>query len=150
MGPSHLFDTISFCEQHARGRGLKEYELPWSFTIRKTIFAPWHDVSFDAVATSLICYQVCQQCFSEAHEALQVTPDLHDPLENKNQRVSIELAVGRTKIIQFAEGMVNICRQLNFLRRLFNLMLNCIISISMFVTTFRITEDANTKTYRPF
>ncbi len=71
MGPTHLFDTISFCEQHARNKGLKESDLPWSFSIRKTIFAPWHDVGFDPVATSLICYQVCQQCFTEAHEALE-------------------------------------------------------------------------------
>uniref|UniRef100_A0A0X3P9S8 Myosin-VIIa n=1 Tax=Schistocephalus solidus TaxID=70667 RepID=A0A0X3P9S8_SCHSO len=70
-GPKHLFDTISFCEQHARSQGLEESELPWSFSIRKTIFAPWHDVRYDPVATTLICYQVCQQCFTEAHESLE-------------------------------------------------------------------------------
>ncbi|VDK73460.1 unnamed protein product [Dibothriocephalus latus] len=70
-GPKHLFDTISFCEQHARSKGLEESELPWSFSIRKTIFAPWHDVRYDPIATTLICYQVCQQCFTEAHESLE-------------------------------------------------------------------------------
>nr|VZI01217.1 unnamed protein product [Spirometra erinaceieuropaei] len=70
-GPKHLFDTISFCEQHARSKGLEESELPWSFSIRKTIFAPWHDVRYDPIATALICYQVCQQCFTEAHESLE-------------------------------------------------------------------------------
>lgn len=72
LGPDHLFDTISFCEHHARSKGQKKTDLPWSFSIRKTIFAPWHDVEFDRMATSLICYQVCQQCFTEAHDSLQV------------------------------------------------------------------------------
>uniref|UniRef100_A0A5K3ER39 Myosin motor domain-containing protein n=1 Tax=Mesocestoides corti TaxID=53468 RepID=A0A5K3ER39_MESCO len=71
MGPNHLFDTISFCEEHAKKNGVRESDLPWSFIIRKTIFAPWHDVTFDPVATSLICYQVTQQCFTEAHETLE-------------------------------------------------------------------------------
>ncbi|VDN96399.1 unnamed protein product [Rodentolepis nana] len=70
--PKHFFDKISQCEEVMRSKGLKESELPWSLSIKKTIFAPWHDVAFDPVATNLICYQVIQQCFRESHEPLAV------------------------------------------------------------------------------
>ncbi|KAH9285959.1 Myosin-VIIa [Echinococcus granulosus] len=71
MGPRHFFDNISLCEKYTRRRGLNEFDMPWSFVIRKTIFAPWHDVTFDSVATSLICFQVIQQCFKESHDSLE-------------------------------------------------------------------------------
>ncbi|KAL5971614.1 Myosin-VIIa [Taenia solium] len=71
LGPRHFFDNISLCEEYTRRKGLSEFDMPWSFFIRKTIFAPWHDVTFDAVATSLICFQVIQQCFKESHDSLE-------------------------------------------------------------------------------
>ncbi|KAL5112725.1 hypothetical protein TcWFU_008437 [Taenia crassiceps] len=71
MGRRHFFDNISLCEEHTRLKGLSEFDMPWSFFIRKTIFAPWHDVTFDNIATSLICFQVIQQCFKESHDALE-------------------------------------------------------------------------------
>lgn len=73
MGPRHFFDNISLCEEYTRRKGLSEFDMPWSFFIRKTIFAPWHDVTFDPVATSLICFQVIQQCFRESHDSLEVS-----------------------------------------------------------------------------
>ncbi|KAM7540512.1 hypothetical protein Aperf_G00000029843 [Anoplocephala perfoliata] len=71
VGPKYLFDNISHYEEYTRLKGLSESDMPWSFSLRKTIFAPWHDVSFDPVATSLICFQVIQQCFKESHESLE-------------------------------------------------------------------------------
>lgn len=72
VGPKYLFDNISHYEEYTRRKGLSESDMPWSFSLRKTIFAPWHDVSFDPAATSLICFQVIQQCFKESHESLEV------------------------------------------------------------------------------
>ncbi|VDM25248.1 unnamed protein product [Hydatigera taeniaeformis] len=72
-GPRHFFDSISLCEEYTRRKGLNEFDMPWSFSIRKTIFAPWHDVTFDPVATSLISFQVIQQCFKESHDCLEVS-----------------------------------------------------------------------------
>ncbi|KAL6104146.1 uncharacterized protein ACO6RY_13928 [Pungitius sinensis] len=54
----HIFDAVSQCEQEMRRQGQKEKDAPWTFSIRKELFTPWHDTSIDPISTDLIYRQV--------------------------------------------------------------------------------------------
>jgi len=53
-------DAISECEQLVRAEGGSEEDAPWQLHYRKEMFAPWHDVELDDVATDLIYRQIIQ------------------------------------------------------------------------------------------
>ncbi|KAK2172043.1 hypothetical protein NP493_996g00031 [Ridgeia piscesae] len=59
-GLDHLMDAISECEQVARTKGVKEEDASWRLFLRKELFSPWEDATYDEIAAGLIYDQICK------------------------------------------------------------------------------------------
>ncbi|XP_041849279.1 unconventional myosin-VIIa-like [Melanotaenia boesemani] len=63
----HVLDSVSQCEQEMRRQGKEEKDAPWKLSIRKEMFAPWHDCSMDHISTNLIYKQIIKGVKSEEY-----------------------------------------------------------------------------------
>ncbi|XP_034941710.1 myosin-VIIa-like [Chelonus insularis] len=83
-GRNHIMDAICQCEQYAREQGQSERTAPWRLFLRKEIFAPWHDPTFDQRATDLIYHQIVRglkhgeyRCNNENDIAMLIVQQLY-------------------------------------------------------------------------
>uniref|UniRef100_A0A3Q3EIJ1 Unconventional myosin-VIIa-like n=1 Tax=Labrus bergylta TaxID=56723 RepID=A0A3Q3EIJ1_9LABR len=69
---THVLDAVSQCEQEMRRQGKHEKDAPWSLSLRKELFTPWHDCSRDEISTDLIYRQIIQGVKSEGYTSEKV------------------------------------------------------------------------------
>lgn len=76
---NHVFDAVSQCEGEMRRQGRHERDAPWSLSIRKELFTPWHDCSEDWISTDLIYRQIIKGLKSGDYtsEKVRVRVGLH-------------------------------------------------------------------------
>lgn len=68
----HVLDAVSHCEQEMRRQGMVEKDTPWSLSIGKELFTPWHNCAVDPVSTDLIYRQVIKRIKSGEYSSEKV------------------------------------------------------------------------------
>uniref|UniRef100_A0A3Q1HJF5 Myosin VIIBb n=1 Tax=Anabas testudineus TaxID=64144 RepID=A0A3Q1HJF5_ANATE len=57
----HVLDAVSHCEQEMTRQGMEVKDTPWSLSVCKELFTPWHNCAEDPVSTDLIYRQVIKR-----------------------------------------------------------------------------------------
>nr|CAI5836957.1 unnamed protein product [Callosobruchus analis] len=97
----NVMDAISQCEQYSKEQGHHEKNSPWRIFLRKEIFTPWHDPSFDPTATRLIYRQIVKglkngeyRCVAEADVASLIALQYYVDNGPKMQKAVLQSRLG--------------------------------------------------------
>ncbi|KAG7227320.1 hypothetical protein INR49_000324 [Caranx melampygus] len=97
----HVLDAVSQCEQEMKRQGKQEKNAPWSLSLRKELFTPWHDCSEDPISTDLIYKQVIKGIKSA--EYISEKHDEYIQLATKHYYTSFGSAISRENVQRVVE-----------------------------------------------
>nr|CAI5836955.1 unnamed protein product [Callosobruchus analis] len=113
----NVMDAISQCEQYSKEQGHHEKNSPWRIFLRKEIFTPWHDPSFDPTATRLIYRQIVKglkngeyRCVAEADVASLIALQYYVDNGPKMQKAVLQSRLGEympTYLLKHSENSGN-------------------------------------------
>ncbi|XP_029309255.1 LOW QUALITY PROTEIN: unconventional myosin-VIIb-like [Cottoperca gobio] len=100
----HVLDAVSQCEQEMRRQGKQEKDTPWTLSIRKELFTPWHDSSIDPISTDLIYRQVIKGI--KIRDYISETEDEYVQLAAKHYYIQFGAAYNRDNVHQVVEECI--------------------------------------------